>query len=309
MKKKTIYFLMFDKCIVHGGFFDNFEYYYLIKKMLPEYNVKWRCITSHPREDVIAFLQDKYDGIDLEYWKDIEVIPHVYKKFYKDPLMMDMIFCATNSAIYWFVQNGSFQAARSYIGLADWRDVHPKHNTIYKKSLSMCDERIFDYEGKTPWRPYRKKILFDKYRKKDFGAKYDFMLNLSLEQRRFPQHYLMDLFDKYDGTFACYTGHKNEEYYSWMKKVPKVNLIVPPVKDFMGLFKTFLYLPYRDGWDATPRLFPECIFYGKEIELGDDFGAIKAGGYYRYHDTVKDYDGLWLREDDEIIDVVREYLQ
>jgi len=59
-KKPTIYFLMYDKCIVHGGFFDNFEFYYIIKKVFKDCDVKWRCITNHSREDVLAVLQVKY---------------------------------------------------------------------------------------------------------------------------------------------------------------------------------------------------------------------------------------------------------
>ena len=143
---------------MNGGFFDNFEYYYLVKKAFNNYEVKYRCITDHPKSDVLALLQDKYDGIEPKVWRDIEVLPHIFKKFYRDPVLMDLIICATNSAIYWFLEHGNIQAAKAYIGLADWRNIHPKQDKYYQNSLILCDERIFNYPDDVNWKSYRKKI-------------------------------------------------------------------------------------------------------------------------------------------------------
>jgi len=294
---------------VNGGFFDNFEYYYIVKKAFKDCEVKYRVITDHPRDEVIQLLDDKYDGIEPKVWKDIEVLPHIFKKFYRDPLMIDVLICATNSAIYWFLEHGNIQAAKSYIGLADWRDIHPKQNKYYYNGLVLCDERIFKYTSDINWKPYRKKILFDKYKWKKYGTKYDNLLNLSLVERRFSKEYIMNVINKYEGTFAAYTGNKNEKYFAWMNELSNVSLIVPPIDDFMGLFKRFIYLPYKDGWDATPRLIPECIFYNKELAYHDDGRDIKSGGYYRWHDTVENFPGLWLKEDDEIINHIAEALK
>ena len=64
MNKKKIYLLFYDQCIVNGGFFDNFEYYYIIKKAFKNCDVKYRVITDHPRSEVLSMLDDKYDGIE-----------------------------------------------------------------------------------------------------------------------------------------------------------------------------------------------------------------------------------------------------
>ncbi len=119
---------MYDQCIVHGGFFDNFEYYYIVKKAFPNCTVKWRCITRHPREEVLALIEDKYEEIEPKVLKDIEVVGHTSKKFYRDPLMIDVLVCATNSALYWFLEHGNIQAAKAYVGLGDWKTIHPKQN-------------------------------------------------------------------------------------------------------------------------------------------------------------------------------------
>jgi len=300
---------MYDECIVHGGFFDNFEYYYIVKQVFKDCDVKWRCITKHSKDDVLAVLQEKYERIDPKVYRDIEVVKHSTRKFYRDPLMIDVLVCPTNSAMYWFLEHGNIQAAKSYIGLGDWKQIHKKQDKYYKNSFLLADERIFDYGI-----PYRKKILFDRFKQKDsFVGKYNYMLNLSLIERRFPKDWIMKLFEFYGYghvSFCAYTGHKNEEYYSYFKDLDMVNLIVPPVDNFMGLFNRFIYIPYKDGTDATPRLIPECVYYGKDIEYYDKgFENIKSGGYYRYHDTINNYEGLWLKEDDEIMRYIEKCLK
>lgn len=303
---------MYDECIVHGGFYDNFEYYYIVKKVFKDCDVKWRCITSHSRSDVIAQIEDKYEDIEPKVLKDIEVIPHRMGVFYKDPLMIDVLICPTNSAMYWFLEHKNIQAAKAFVGLADWKDIHPKQNKFYKNSITLADERIFDYAGKCNWMPYRKKILWSKYRKEFYSyGKYDYLLNLSLKERRFSRDFMLDLFEYYGYghvSFACYTGHKNEEYYSWLKDLDGVYLIVPPVKNFMELFQTFIYLPYTDGTDATPRLIPECLYYEKNLEYYCN-DNIKSGGYWRYNDVMEGgIEALSLEEDDEIIKVIEAVL-
>ncbi len=298
---------MYDKCIVHGGFFDNFEYYYIVKKVFKDCDVKWRCITDHPKEEVLAILKDKYQDIDPKVYKDIEVVRHRIKKFYRDPLLMDVLICATNSAIYWFLEHGNVQAAKAYIGLGDWKDIHPKQNKYYKNHYVLCDERVYSYGDICNWRPYRKKILFDNFKQKDYmTGKYDYMLNLSLVERRFSREWMMELFEHFGYghvSFGAYSGHKNEEYYAYFKDLDMVHLVIPPVDEFMGLFNRFIYIPYRDGSDATPRLIPECVYYNKEVDYyAKGFEHIKSGGYWRYQDTMEDnWELLWLKEDDEIM--------
>jgi len=308
--KRKIYFLMYDECIVHGGFFDNFEYYYIVKQVFKDCDVKWRCITNHSRDDVLDILQDKYQDIEPKVYKDIEVVKHISRKFYRDPLMIDVLICPTNSAMYWFLEHGNIQAAKSYIGLGDWKDIHPKQNKYYKNHVVLCDERIFDYGESCNWRPYRKKILFDKYKQKEYGQEYDNLLNLSLVERRFSREYMEKVMNTFPGTWAAYTGHKNEKYYAWINERQDSKLIIPPVKDFMGLFNRFVYLPYKDGTDATPRLIPECVYYNKKISYYDysEKDIVKSGGYYRYQDTKNDFESLWLKNNDEIISIIEDIL-
>ena len=312
--RPKIYFLMYDQCIVHGGFFDTFEYYYIVKQVFKDCEVKWRCITDHSKDEVLAVLQEKYERIDPKAWRDIEVVKHRQRQFWRNPLIVDVLICPTNSAIYWFLEHGNIQAAKWYIGLADWKYIHPKQNKYYKNHYVLGDERVFDYRDACNFLPYRKKILFDHYKQEDkFGAEHDYMLNLSLRERRFPKEWMMELFEYFGYghvSFAAYTGHKNEGYYSYFKDLEMVNLVIPPFKSFMEMFHTFIYVPYSNGTDATPRLIPECVYYNKNIEYYDKGIEMKSGGYWRYQDTMNDdWTKLWLKEDDEIMGYIDKCLR
>ncbi|GAG21295.1 unnamed protein product, partial [marine sediment metagenome] len=257
-------------------------YYYIVKQVFKDCDVKWRCITKHSKDDVLAVLKEKYQDIEPEAYRDIEVIKYTTRKFYRDPLMIDVLICPTNSAMYWFLEHGNIQAAKCYIGLGDWKYIHPKQNKYYANHKILCDERIFDYGDSCNWMPYRKKILFDRFKQKDsFCGKYDYLLNLSLIERRFSKEWMMKLFEYFGYghvSFGAYSGHKNEQYYSYFKELDMVDLIIPPVDDFMGLFNTFIYIPYKDGSDATPRLIPECEYYNKSIYYYDKGLEVKSGG-------------------------------
>lgn len=306
---KTIMFLFYDKCIVNGGFFDNFEYYYLVKKKFTNCNVIFRLLTSHSKEDVIKILNDKYENIEQKVFDDIVIGPYYFKSLIKNPVLVpDILFCATNSAIYWLLKNGNLLATKFYIGLADYERSHPKQNKVYKNSITLADERIFNYTD-ILWKPYRKKILFDKFKKKEYGGKYDYILNVSLLDRRFSRDFIIDLISRFSGSFSLYTGEKNKDYYSWVEEEKLAKLIIPPVDDFMGLFKTFIYLPYTNGFDATPRLIPECKFYGKDVVYLEDLDYKKSGGYYRYLDTKENFDSLFLTENDEVIKLIELVLE
>jgi len=312
MKKRTIYFLLYDQDIVHGGFFDNFDYYYRVREVFKDCNVRWKCITSASKSNVISILQEKYN-VDPEVFKGIDVIKHGLNKFYRDPLKVDVLVCATNSAMYWFLQNGNIQVAKSYIGLADWKDIHPKQNKFYPNHYILGDERVFDYGDKCNFIPYRKKILFDKYIKREQTQepKYNYMLNLSLIERRFTKEWIIEMLEFFgypDKKFVGYVGSKNKDYYSYFNDMENIDEAIPPFDDFMGMFKTFIYLPYKDGTDATPRLIPECVFFDKGYEYWDKGINIKSGGYWRHQDTMKDFNGLWLKEDDEIMEYIEKCL-
>lgn len=304
-KHKTILFLFYDQCIVNGGFFDNFEYYCLVKSVFKDCDVRYRVLTDHSKEDVLNILMDKYEDIDKDTYYNIEVGPYYFNHIFRNPLRVDVLFCATNSTVFWFLTHKNIQAAKFMIGLADYLPIHEKQDLYYPKNVTLCDERFFLFDN-INWLPYRKKILFDKFKKKNYSSKYDYIMNLSLVDRRYSKEFMINLLESLKGSCCIYTGNKNKEYYAWLKDIG-VDVIVPPVEDFMGLFKTFIYIPYNNGWDATPRLPAEAVFYGKDV-MYYDIWNVKAGGYYRHKDIEENFEGLYLKEDDEVINIIENVL-
>ncbi|HPZ24114.1 MAG TPA: hypothetical protein PLC25_04680 [Bacilli bacterium] len=81
---------------------------------------------------------------------------------------------------------------------------------------------------------------------------------------------------------------------------PKIVVLYEHPKDFHSLFNTYIY--YHVGYfDPHPRLFHECIFYGKKI-IYINKKNVKDGGYFRYYDAITNgLKNVWLDENDEII--------
>ena len=69
-----------------------------------------------------------------------------------------------------------------------------------------------------------------------------------------------------------------------------------------------LYLPSVRGFDPSPRLIPECLYFEKNI-IYHNFKSIKKfkdGAYYRWLDCLNGLDKVWLREDDKIFKIIEE---
>lgn len=306
MSGEKIVVLYYDEDIANGGFYDNFEYYYILRKYFGS-DVIYKCSTSHSEENCLAQLNDKYENIEDDIWNGIQFMPHERGKIFHNN-KVKIVFGAICASLIWFIRHKNILVADEYIGLCDIPELIPM-STYYAHSKLLYDERVFPPEGR--YKPYRKKILFDKYRKKEFGEKHDYMINLALAERRYDKKFMINLINeltRYGKNVAVYIDRKNKEFYSWLKVYKKeVTIYEPPIESFMSLFKTFVYIPYTDGHDSTPRLIPECKFYDKEIMMRTE-GFKKSGGHYRFKDTQENFESLWLKEDDEIISIVEEVL-
>ena len=297
---KQIIVLYYDRDIANGGFYDNFEYYYILRRHFGD-NVSLIYSTNHSEENCRKQLNDKYENIENDIWDGIKFISHKVGKLYSKK-RVDIVFSAISASLYWFIKDKNILVADTYMGLCDTHHI-VEPSTYYNQLKLLYDERVFPPEGR--YKPYRKKILFDKYRKKEFGGKHNYMINLALAERRYSQEFMINLISEIpkDETIAVYIDNKNKDYYSWLINLDRITVYDPPIKDFMDLFKTFIYIPYTDGHDSTPRLIPECKFYGKDVIMKTD-GFKISGGHHRYNDTQNNFESLWLKENDEIINIV-----
>ena len=71
-------------------------------------------------------------------------------------------------------------------------------------------------------------------------------------------------------------------------------------KGFFSMFDRYLYVHDGEYFDPRPRLFHECVHYGKEISYCNALGVMD-GSWYRYNDAVRGLSDRCLTEDDVVI--------
>jgi hypothetical protein len=93
------------------------------------------------------------------------------------------------------------------------------------------------------------------------------------------------------------------------KEYEEFECVKPPVKDIFEKFHTFIYTPVARKWDCSPRFIVECEHHGKEVEYHNiDYWEEDKGLYWRKWDIDNDFDSLYLKEDDEIICIIKQVL-
>jgi hypothetical protein len=84
---------------------------------------------------------------------------------------------------------------------------------------------------------------------------------------------------------------------------------VVPVRDLWNKFLVYYYTPTRSG-DCSPRFLAECRHYNKPVSLDPvvdttEYMESDPGLRVRLLDIEESWDSLHLREDDEIIDILK----
>ena len=83
--------------------------------------------------------------------------------------------------------------------------------------------------------------------------------------------------------------------------------VIPPVHNIFEKFHTFIYTPVARKWDCSPRFIVECEYHDKEVEYHDiDYWEEDKGLYWRKWDIDNDFESLYLKDDDEIICIIKQ---
>jgi hypothetical protein len=91
-----------------------------------------------------------------------------------------------------------------------------------------------------------------------------------------------------------------------MEDFDNVKFLVPPIEDLFNKFHVFVYTPVPRHWDCSPRFIAECKWYNKTVIYeGIDYLAEDHGLRWRQHDIEYDFESLQLKDDDEIISIIR----
>jgi hypothetical protein len=254
---------------VSGHLFECIDYYLLLKN-----HFKVKILIPEKINNIPEIIQDKY-SLSEEETKDLlsnilEVVKPTLVK------TNNIFFC-----------DGSYKNFSKCNIIAKNRIAFAcGDNTILdrdqKNLYVLLDYRVYDTIPENSFN-YKKKLYFDKYKKEvKKGSK---TLIYATENCR-----LTD------------------------KELPNQLKLTKKDLPYLGLFDeidSYLYTVVPRHFDCSSRLIPECKYYNKKVIFDDEVKKYffeDKGLFFRYLDTKVDFESLFLKEDDEIINILKEIL-
>ena len=168
---------------------------------------------------------------------------------------------------------------------------HPKYHVLQ-------DSRVYNESPRGTH--YVKKLLFHRY--KDSVSAPDVTMLYLTESSRSISHEDLEELMMYNPLILSEhnTFHKFEGQYTWMK---------PPVNNIFDKFNTYCYTSTPKKSDCSSRFLAECEFYNKEvIYYKIDYLDVDSGLRVRIDDIKNRFSTLFLRDTDEIIDIIKDIL-
>lgn len=270
-----------------GHLFEMIEYFYILSE---HFNTCMMVCEDMPWERIERTIRDKYDFSDAEiqFMKDNTIYfdrPWVVKG--NALLLVDGNFSGMSNRVLGFKHLMAF-ACRDKM-----------YQTMPNVTVFQ-DDRIYGQFSNT--KNYIKKILFDRY-KMIGGSEKNNLIYATSNARRLDLPTYQELEKTYEGSFLLLS---DEVVKGVSDRFTQVEM---PVKNLFERFDRFIYTKTEINSDCSPRFIAECEFYGKEVEyfkidyLDRDFGLC-----FRKYDILDNFDGLFLREDDPIVELVNEVL-
>jgi hypothetical protein len=271
---------------VSGHLYECIEYYHILKKHMKVGILM--CKSELTADAIRTAVEDKYDFTEYEV---NELLSDVH--FFDSPkvlkgnnlLLVDGNFTKLRDIHLLFKNIMAFPCS-------DRRFATMDNITVF------LDKRIYG-EGihKTN---YVKKILFSRYKQiEDVKSTANLVYNKK-GPRDLGNDIYKELEEQYSGDFLVVTNAEAEGLSN------RFIVLEPPIKDLFRQFGTYIYTPIPKKFDCSPRFIAECKWYGKEVVYHNiDYWGIDKGLYYRFLDIQNDFNSIQLKEDDEIIDLVK----
>lgn len=182
------------------------------------------------------------------------------------------------------------------------------HDRFYKDVLLLQDNRV--YIKHTPEdvaiaNNYVKKIYFDKLKQQDCEVQSVGMFYLMSNCRDVEPDLVRDAIDLYNlNTYIILTDNPTK-----FEGIPRCNVLVPPVTDVFKLFTDYIYTPLKMKWDGSPRFIAECRYFNKNVhyyKIDNEYLEQDTGLKIRKDDISNNWNSLFLRDDDDVIDILRD---
>ena len=272
-----------------GHLFECIEYFYILKN-------HFKCCIFIGEDISLDFIaktiQDKYIFTEIEIQEILDNIiikdhPKILKG--KNVLITDGNFSKMTDKYLFFDNIMAFPCA----------------DTMFKtmNNITMFqDDRIYG-KSKCKTINYIKKILLEKYKPIDCNIENVYMLYTTKNARGVLPEELYQLENKFEGKFflICDEYTKNLSDNFIQEKLPIENLF--------NKFSTYIYTPVKKKFDCSPRFLVECKYYNKEVIFFNiDYWEEDLGLYWRVYDIENNYESLFLKQDDKIINLIRDII-
>ncbi len=158
--------------------------------------------------------------------------------------------------------------------------------------ITLQDQRVYNNKGSID---YIKKILFSKLKPVNESDNKT-LLYLTKNCRNISKELLDSII--------------NTDTICIVNTIPSesngINYVLPPVKNLFSKFNKYIYTPLERKWDCSSRFIAECKWYNKEVEYLVDYFDTDTALYFRKYDIENNFDLLDLKEDDSIINILKE---
>jgi len=314
MKKYDICVYFDANYLCTGSFYDSFEYWWLLKEKYGRGNVGFIIMTAPgvTMTNVWQAIYDKYDvHMNQLVLDDVHIHP---REYYKDsnhviPVITDLLFVPSMSAA---AQMFYFNILLSYQRMITMWELPPDHQYMRafdekRKNVTMLyDPRVFKARKDYEHIEYYRAIYFDIMKKMIKPARDSCLLNMVTDHKCYEPHELYDIMEEWDGIehWTIVTKDKWANKYMPMADEPNIDVFLSPVNGYMYKFNSMMYLQSVRHMDPSPRLMPECRYFGKQVHYHNMETAPKDGAWYRYQDMVMMWDTLLLDENNKIFDII-----
>ena len=277
---------------ISGHLFEVLDYYYILKKhfkvgILMGDGLKW--------EDLCRVIMNRYNFTNDEIMdiKSNTVFSYKPRAVYcKNILFTD----GQKSAIDQIVV-----AADNIIHFA-CGDITLQDN---KKDTTwiLQDKRI--YEECHNSINYKKKILFNRL-KIPTQSTNDYLLYITNNCRFMDLEQVLEMMKEYgDNTYRVLSF--TPEIYVGFDNIMTEKL---PIENIFEKFQTYIYTKVPRKWDCSSRLICECKYLGKDVIYHNiDYWDEDLGLKWRKWDVDNDFNSLYLRDDDELIEILKTIIE
>ena len=196
------------------------------------------------------------------------------------------------------------------------KDFH--YNLPYKNITLLQDQRVYNDNDSEISINYKKKINFDIFKNLSKNILETALLYVTSNCRKICDDYLLDIIVNNNFDNYIILSNENGKYKRRYKEFKNLNFPEMPVKNIFELFGTYIYTPTylgkgqkAESFDCSPRFIAECKYFNKNIiyhDIDSKYLEKDTGLKYRIQDINNNFDSIKLKDNDEIIEILKKRL-